>query len=435
MGIRELTIAIDEKDNGVRIWKFALTHWKPIVQSREQLRRCFKRGEITLNGNVAHETQIVSTGDTLVLRFNKRAAHESIYGREKLDVLLEDDELAIVLKPSGKTMMQFGFMLPYSLKPSPLAGKDQQEAMPDISVPDNTDQEDDEMLDQGLEAAAAEDKDDGDDNGSSRQHTQNEGGEDDCDEITSLDPTSRKHRVPCPIQGIEKASNGLILVAKTHAMRQKLTQLQNCGGIQRLFRIVCHGAFEKTLDGTSQMADECPGHYQPNETIPIIRELQDTSGIQYLRVVSLTPSNTSGYITTLDAGVQSPTMGIHLRRYFMSTQHPVIGNSSNTRPLKANRDKGLCVALIKVGFHHPSTGALVEAEIKEPKKFEALREREQKAFNNRKQQDMEELQKGGLELAEEYSRKDEKPIAYLVGEKDFFNIRFKGWASTSALKL
>ncbi|KAF9972734.1 hypothetical protein BGZ73_004070 [Actinomortierella ambigua] len=421
MTIKELAITIDDKHNGMRIWKIALVQWKTIVQSREQLRRSFKRGEITLNGIVAHETQTVSTGDKLLLRFNKRAAHESIYGREKLTVLLEDNELAIVLKPSGMTMMKFGFMLPYSLKSDSIADKEQQGIKPELSGRNSADSDDEEMLDLALSMAAA---DEGDDNGGRRRHLQSMADEDDFDKITNTDATLSKQRVPCAVHGTEKASNGLILVAKTHAMRQKLIQLQDSGGIKRLFRIICHGAFKKPTDDITQTADACSMYFQQNETIPIDYEAQDTSGFQQLRVVILTPSNTSGYVTTLDALVHSPAMGIHLRRYFMSIRHPVVGNSSNTRPLKANRDKGLCVALINVEFRHPSTGALVNISIEEPKKFEALREREEKAFNNRKRQDMEELQKGGLELAEEYNRQTEKPIAYLVGEKEFCGIRF-----------
>ncbi|KAG0228888.1 hypothetical protein BGW42_001898 [Actinomortierella wolfii] len=409
MSVKELSITIDNKDDGIRIWKIALSHWKTIVQSREQLRRCFKRGEITLNGTIAHETQNASKGDRLVLRFDKRAAHESVYGREKLAVLVEDDELAIVLKPSGKTMMEFGLMLRYSLKPSPVADKEQQEII-DKSLP----------VDHGQESLATSASEEKVSNGG-KQTEDLVMNDDDGEENSQV---FEEQRVPCAIHGMEKASNGLVLVAKTWAMRQKLMHLQSSGGIRRSFRIICHGAFEKPSQDNSGSTDAISLYYQPQESIPINRQVHDASGIHQLRVFTLTPSNTSNFVTTLDAEVESPTMGIHLRRYLMSVQHPVIGNSNSTRPLKANRDKGLCLALLKVEFQHPSTGSMVRATIEEPKKFEALRDREEKAYNNRKQQDLEELQKGGLELAEEYDRKTEKPIAYLVGEKDFFNLRF-----------
>jgi hypothetical protein len=42
-----LQAAVKEEDNETRVWKFVLAQWKAVVKSREQMRRCFKRGEVS----------------------------------------------------------------------------------------------------------------------------------------------------------------------------------------------------------------------------------------------------------------------------------------------------------------------------------------------------------------------------------------------------
>ncbi|KAF9999616.1 hypothetical protein BGZ79_006762 [Entomortierella chlamydospora] len=140
----------------------------------------------------------------------------------------------------------------------------------------------------------------------------------------------------------------------------------------------------------------------------------------------VTLSNEAGSLSTLDIVPRSPAMGVNIRRYLMSLQHPVVGDSGNTKPLKANRNKGLQSALVKVEFIHPKLGIPVSVSLEEPSKFGQLRNREQKACLRRQVNDLEELKKGGLDPQSSiYDRSTERPIAYMVGEKDFCGMRFK----------
>ncbi|KAG0208070.1 hypothetical protein BGX28_000890 [Mortierella sp. GBA30] len=408
--MRELHAEVSEQDNGIRVWKFVLHRWKDIVKSREHMRKCFKRGEVTVNGHIAEVTKILATKDVVQLKFDSHAAHESIYGKEKLDVRFEDDDLAVVIKPSGRTMVAFGFMLPFSLSASSIK-EDEEESHKDTAC----------SQEQLLEAQRGDQQD--------ASHVLSDGndeeeGENDDDEGMdipfNISPTlGQQSRLPCAIHGLEKASNGLILVAKTKRMRTILLGMHKDGSIARTFRVICHGDWHST---DSLLPDSQLGE---NESAPRSPNTHDADCIKSVRVMDITPSNEAGSLSTLEVIPHSPYMGVNIRRYLLSMQHPVVGESGNTRPLKANRGKGLLSALVRVEFVHPRLGTWVVAQLDEPAKFEQLRNREQRACLRRQANDQEELRKGGLEQVVNYDRKADRPIAYLVGEKDFYNMRFK----------
>ena len=147
-----------------------------------------------MNGVVAEVTKLLVKGDWVKIRFDDRAAHESVYGREKLDVQYEDDDLAVVVKPSGRTMVAFGFMLPFSVSPSrSVEGADEQ-------------------LDQLVQDAEAHDESGGVVVEEGNVDDDNDEDEDDNFDIPSnISPTvGQQHRLPCAIHGIEKAANGLV---------------------------------------------------------------------------------------------------------------------------------------------------------------------------------------------------------------------------------
>ncbi|KAG0249230.1 hypothetical protein BG011_009494 [Mortierella polycephala] len=391
--MKELKAVVTEEDNGTRVWKYVLKQWKAIVKSREQMRRSFKRGEVLVNDEVAEITKILAVNDTVQLNFDNKAAHASVFGQENLDVRFEDDHFAVVVKPSGTTMVTFGFMLQFSLRPS--------------HATDDKDETTDRYMGTEMGAHIAEeayglDHDDYDQ-----------------DEIpTNISPTlGQQYRVPCAIHGVEKAANGLVLVAKTKQMRSTLLQMHKDGRITRTYRVVCHGAWK----------EQSAVSHASNQLEPALRDdtFVDADCIDSVHIVQITPSNEAGSVSTLNVIPRSSFMGVNIRRYLLSMRHPVVGESGNTRPLKANRNKGLFSALVKLEFIHPLTGAAIAVQLEEPAKFEQLRIREQRACQRRQANDQNELKKGGLELAVAHDRKADLPIAYLVGEKDFYKMRFK----------
>ncbi|KAF9126136.1 hypothetical protein BGW39_006848 [Mortierella sp. 14UC] len=413
--MKELQLQVQDEDDGNRAWKFVLAHWKTVVKSREHNRKCFKRGEVTVNGVVAEVTRLLVKGDWVKIRFDDHAAHESVYGREKLDVRYEDDDLAVVVKPSGKTMVAFGFMLPFSLSPSRSIDTSEEQADPEVNDLAEA------HAGSGAEHANAIPEDDEDDD-------DEDSDEDGFDIPLNISPTvGQQHRFPCAIHGIEKAANGLVFVAKTRSMRTTLLQMHNEGQLVRTFRVICHGAWKKPGTGAATVDENNSQDtiYSTGDSIPIDTTGLDAECLESIRVVHLTPSNEAGLLSTLDLTPRSPYLGVNIRRYLMSQGHPVVGDSGNTKPLKANRNKGLFSALMEVEFKHPRLETTIHASFEEPAKFEQLRNREQRACVRRKAEELEELRKGGVEPVSTFDRKSDRPIAYLVGEKDFYQMRFK----------
>jgi len=196
--------------------------------------------------------------------------------------------------------------------------------------------------------------------------------------------------------------------------------MHNEGQVVRTFRIICHGAFRKpdTDAGvTDETTNQDNSYYLPGDSIPIDNTGLDAEYLKSVRVVHLTQSNESGLISTLDITPRSPYLGVNIRRYLLSQGHPVVGDSGNTKPLKANRNKGLFSAVIKVEFKHPVLDKIITASFDEPAKFEQLRIREQRACVRRKAEELEELRKGGVEHVSTFDRKSDRPIAYQIGEK------------------
>lgn len=203
-------------------------------------------------------------------------------------------------------------------------------------------------------------------------------------------------------------------------MRAILLKMHNEGQFVRTFRIICHGAFRKPNTDAAVVdytTNQDISYYSPGDSIPIDTTSLDSEYLRSIRVVHLTPSNEAGLISTLDITPCSPYLGVNIRRYLLSQGHPVVGDSGNTKPLKANRNKGLFSAVIKVEFKHPVLDKIIVASFDEPAKFEQLRNREQRACMRRKAEELEELRKGGVEPVSSFDRKADKPIAYQIGEK------------------
>ncbi|WP_373057702.1 pseudouridine synthase [Zunongwangia sp. H14] len=87
--------AIDEK---IRLQEYAVSIFKTIP-TRSGVKKAIKRGEILLNGKPAKTANWIAEGQKIELLQpieGKRKAY-----RLKLEVLFEDDDLAVVKKPSG----------------------------------------------------------------------------------------------------------------------------------------------------------------------------------------------------------------------------------------------------------------------------------------------------------------------------------------------
>ncbi|KAG0171873.1 hypothetical protein DFQ29_008644 [Apophysomyces sp. BC1021] len=193
-------------------------------------------------------------------------------------------------------------------------------------------------------------------------------------------------RIWC-IYTLQKAASGLLLIAKTAEARQALLQTYEAGEMDLQMRIMCHGHVPPDLLASlpSTVASSLPAELDAEddeEMEPI--KAEPARLVRHIDIVSVTRSNNADYITTLDLDISTP----------LSTPIQVQGV--------------------------------------EPDKFELLRQREQKFWRRKVEQELEEMRKAGVEVDDaknidtlEMSDRKKKPLAYILGEKEFCGLRFK----------
>jgi RluA family pseudouridine synthase len=97
MIIRE-THRVPEGIQGVRLSDYARTAFAPLL-SRKGMQKAIKRGEFRINGKPAQSGDWVETGQTIELIDLQQRAPKTY--RLPLDVIFEDDDLAVINKPPG----------------------------------------------------------------------------------------------------------------------------------------------------------------------------------------------------------------------------------------------------------------------------------------------------------------------------------------------
>ncbi len=117
--IRE-THRVPDGVQGVRLSDYARTAF-PEIPSRKAAAKAIKRGELRIDGETAHSGDWIKTGQRLEWMESQRAVPK-IY-RLPLDVVFEDDYLAVINKPpgievSGNKFKTIENALPGSLAPS-----------------------------------------------------------------------------------------------------------------------------------------------------------------------------------------------------------------------------------------------------------------------------------------------------------------------------
>ncbi|GAA5806577.1 hypothetical protein HPULCUR_012116 [Helicostylum pulchrum] len=232
------------------------------------------------------------------------------------------------------------------------------------------------------------------------------------------DLEGNREKVWC-INDIQKAASGLIIVAKTEELRDLLMKDYKEGNIQVTMRVLVHGSVS-TVDISTLFQPEI--NKKDEESIPII----PNDVLKSISVVSQTRSNNAQYISRLDLDLHTPLCNAALRKlFYFHSEYPIIGNSNFTKPLKTNRDKGLCAALLEISFTHPISNTLIHVKEEEPAKFGVICEREAKFYQIRLDRENEEIKKSGLLPIDLEERKEGQLLPYLLGQKEFCGKTFK----------
>lgn len=202
-------------------------------------------------------------------------------------------------------------------------------------------------------------------------------------------------------------------------MRDALMNDYKNDAIQVTMRLLVHGSLP-TVDIDTLFRPEM--NKKEEDAEPIV----PTDVVKSISIVSQTRSNNSQFISKIDLELHTPLSNCALRKlFYFHSDHPIIGNSNYTKPLKTNRDKGLCAALLAVSFIHPVTKAQIQVQEDEPSKFRIVCEREAKFYQTKLDRESDEIKKSGILPIDLEERKQGQLLAYMLGQKEFYGHHFK----------
>ncbi|KAI8341856.1 S-adenosyl-L-methionine-dependent methyltransferase [Chlamydoabsidia padenii] len=342
---------------GQRIRKWLMTHYRQVVTSRENAHQSFKRGEITVNGQVSEETRILQENDEVEIHYNKTQEQLLKLKDVKLDIGYQDEQLAIVWKEPGTNF--------------------------------NT-----------VEQAV-------------RLHFG------DQDQIW----------FPYVLQ---KAASGWLLMSKTKGAKEWLMEYYQKDEIKLGMIILCHGQVPPTgFDDSNTTVDTATDDVVAMDAATVEDDLEKPTApipkssrlFRSFEVTKVTRSNNSDSISTVKLGLRTPWGSPSVRRFFFHHNHPIIGNSAATRPVKTHKDKGLYMTLHTIDMYSQHNNR-IQLERPEPDKFSLIRDREHRFWKRACDRRLAELTQAGVELdhVESYGK---EPLAYVLGEKTFYDLRFE----------
>ncbi|CAO3674600.1 unnamed protein product [Rhizopus microsporus] len=318
-----------------------------VPESAQDLR--VRKKEISINGCPTEETRRLNAGDIIEINYNKSIEEAERLETIPIDILYQDEHLAVVWKPPGQNSAVF-----------------------EKAIHHNT---------------------------------------------AEIDSKGNKQKIWC-INDIQKAASGLILVAKSERVKELLMESYMNDKINFTMRVICHGRIDTTVISDLFCLDQSDKAQES--------KVNPKDVLKSIDIISATRSNHAQYITTLDLHLRSPLSSLQLRKlFFFQSKHPIIGESAYTKLLHVNKDKGLYASIIHVSFLHPIKGTQVQVTGNEPQKFAMMREREFKFYQKKIERENEAMKKAGIDVSEQMDRENGQLLAYVLGQKDFFNLTFK----------
>lgn len=102
---------VSSTEDGTRLLKWILKHYRDIVLSKGNARQSFKRGEITVNGEIPEEARMLRTDDIVEMKYNKTIEALEKIKKIPVDTFYIDQHMAIVWKPPGQVKFNYIYML------------------------------------------------------------------------------------------------------------------------------------------------------------------------------------------------------------------------------------------------------------------------------------------------------------------------------------
>ncbi|CAO3582013.1 unnamed protein product [Absidia cylindrospora] len=403
--ILHVKATVNSNGHGQRIRKWIMSHYRHIVTSRENAHQSFKRGEISVNGQPSEETRILQESDIVEINYNKTMEHLAAVKDFDIEFGYQDSYMAVIWKAPG---INHSF----------------------------------------LERAV-------------RYYFESNS--------------------PCECIWfpyiLQKAASGWIIMAKSNKAKDRLIERYKGNKVQLGMLVLCHGQVPPNLATMEYDTDKLP---EEESTAPISKRQNATPNkkdddnddedddldvdgdavleqgskiFRSLNVTSVTRSNNSDYISTVELGLRTPYGSASVRRFFYNHGYTIIGNSAATRPIKTHKDKGLYMTLNKLAMDklfdescdeserngndedknddQPTLPFPIQLTRNEPEKFKLTLEREHRFWKRAYERRLKELQQSGIEMdgasqsldyVESYGK---EPLAYVLGSKEFHGLRFE----------
>ena len=164
---------------------------------------------------------------------------------------------------------------------------------------------------------------------------------------------------PRPVHRLDRATSGLVLVAKTSASLLALGEGFAQRQIEKVYQAVVIG--HPPIEGEFR--------------VPI----DEKEAITGYVVMNTKPSLRNGYLSLLK--LKPLTGRTHqLRIHLSGSGYPILGDKLYGEPGMVLRGKGLFLAATGLSFRHPATGEEISVEIEPPPKFVRFMESEEKRW-------------------------------------------------------
>ncbi len=164
---------------------------------------------------------------------------------------------------------------------------------------------------------------------------------------------------PLPVHRLDKATSGLVLVAKTRKVRIALGDLFAKGEIVKKYSAIVQGS------SPAKGEIDFPLHEKKARTL-------------YAKLREV-PSLRNGFLSLLEIEIKTGRQH-QIRMHLSGIDHPIFGDQLYGNPGAVYKGKGLFLASVFLAFEHPVTKKLLEVSMPIPRKFISLLEREERRW-------------------------------------------------------